>query len=66
LLNFSFWLDGTPGRSFAVTWQGEQYRGYFALCACINRALAVRRQPSSIMSVLLGSLWARGGRRVSR
>ena len=41
LLNFSFWLPGHADTSFSITWNGERHRGYFALCACINRALAV-------------------------
>jgi len=49
LLNFSFWLDGFPDRSFAVHWRGERHRGYFGLCACINRALAVRWRHSGSM-----------------
>jgi len=37
LLNFSFWSDETE--PFTVRYKGEDYRGYWSLCAAINRAL---------------------------
>ncbi|KAK7204500.1 hypothetical protein BZA70DRAFT_280889 [Myxozyma melibiosi] len=47
LLNFSFWSDvddKDTGRSdtqrFTVSWLGQQWTGYWSLCAAINRALA--------------------------
>lgn len=39
-LNFCFW--STNKSRWQVTWNGETYSGYFALCAAINRALEVR------------------------
>src|SRR5580704_7321368 len=36
VINFSFWSEDEP---FVVTYNGKQYTGYFAACACINRAL---------------------------
>uniref|UniRef100_A0A915DHH2 Queuosine 5'-phosphate N-glycosylase/hydrolase n=1 Tax=Ditylenchus dipsaci TaxID=166011 RepID=A0A915DHH2_9BILA len=42
LINFSFWMD--DGSCFAVSYTAKdgttsQYSGYFAACACVNRAL---------------------------
>ncbi|KAH8548955.1 hypothetical protein BGW37DRAFT_160671 [Umbelopsis sp. PMI_123] len=46
LLNFSFWSDRDPDdksvphpERYAVEYQGVNYTGYWALCACINRAI---------------------------
>lgn len=36
-LNFSFWSDNPE--KIAVTYKGNQYTGYWTLCACMNRAL---------------------------
>ncbi|KAI8874216.1 hypothetical protein GQ42DRAFT_62820 [Ramicandelaber brevisporus] len=40
-LNFSFWHDvpDDAEQQFAVEYNGELHRGYWSLCACINRAL---------------------------
>ncbi|RKP23574.1 UPF0553 protein C9orf64-like protein [Syncephalis pseudoplumigaleata] len=41
LLNFSFWSDAgefSPDR-YTVVYNGQSYTGYWALCACINRAI---------------------------
>ncbi|KAI8577001.1 hypothetical protein K450DRAFT_274173 [Umbelopsis ramanniana AG] len=45
LLNFSFWSERDPDDKsvpnparYAVEYQGVKYTGYWALCACINRA----------------------------
>ncbi|KAJ1679253.1 hypothetical protein EV182_002423 [Spiromyces aspiralis] len=39
-LNFSFFSDlKDEDRQYAVTLDGVQYKGYWSLCACINRAL---------------------------
>ncbi|VDO46016.1 unnamed protein product, partial [Brugia timori] len=35
-INFSFWSDDV---NFKVTFHDKQHTGYFAACACINRAL---------------------------
>ncbi|KAI9506019.1 hypothetical protein BX070DRAFT_187652 [Coemansia spiralis] len=39
-LNFSFWTDksGSPHKQYTVTLDGHAYRGYWTLCAAINRA----------------------------
>ena len=40
LLNFSFFSDeADPDRQFYVTYRGEQFTGYWSLCAAVNRAL---------------------------
>jgi hypothetical protein len=40
LLNFSFFSDEkAPEREFYVTYKGEQFTGYWSLCAAVNRAL---------------------------
>ncbi|KAJ2687782.1 hypothetical protein IWW39_002662 [Coemansia spiralis] len=39
-LNFSFWCDQPPSRQYSVTLDGKTYRGYWTLCAAVNRALA--------------------------
>ncbi|XP_065203580.1 queuosine 5'-phosphate N-glycosylase/hydrolase isoform X2 [Planococcus citri] len=36
-LNFCFW--STNKSQWRVTWNGETYSGYFALCAAVNRAM---------------------------
>ncbi|KAJ1917459.1 hypothetical protein H4219_003202 [Mycoemilia scoparia] len=39
-LNFSFWSDQIQSdKKYAVTLDGVKYKGYWSLCACINRAL---------------------------
>lgn len=37
-LNFSFWNDD-DSRPYTVAYRGQHYRGYWSLCAAINRAL---------------------------
>lgn len=37
-LNFSFWMPET-GPQYLVTYRGQTYTGYLAMCAAINRAL---------------------------
>ena len=40
LLNFSFFSDEPDvNKRFYVTYDGEQYTGYWSLCAAVNRAL---------------------------
>jgi len=39
-INFSFWTDPSSEPAWEVTWQGRIHTGYFAACACVNRALA--------------------------
>ncbi|KAJ1965082.1 hypothetical protein GGI12_000998 [Dipsacomyces acuminosporus] len=43
-LNFSFWSDksisSNHARQYTVSLDGEQYTGYWTLCAAINRAMA--------------------------
>ncbi|KAM3588653.1 hypothetical protein VKS41_001094 [Umbelopsis sp. WA50703] len=46
LLNFSFWSERDPDDKsvphparYAVEYDGVKYTGYWALCACINRAI---------------------------
>ncbi|CAO3670091.1 unnamed protein product [Umbelopsis vinacea] len=46
LLNFSFWSERDPDDKsvphparYAVEYEGVRYTGYWALCACINRAI---------------------------
>lgn len=42
-LNFSFWTtEGDPSHGYSVRFGGEEYTGYWSLCAAINRALEVR------------------------
>lgn len=38
-LNFCFWSRNK--KHWQITWQGETYSGYFALCAAIKRAIEV-------------------------
>ncbi|KJH46110.1 hypothetical protein DICVIV_07842 [Dictyocaulus viviparus] len=38
-INFSFWPD--KGSKYEVTYNGIKYTGYFALCAAVNKALAL-------------------------
>ncbi|KAJ2390851.1 hypothetical protein H4S02_001631 [Coemansia sp. RSA 2611] len=39
-LNFSFWsARASPAEQYTVTLDGHAYRGYWSLCAAINRAL---------------------------
>ena len=42
-LNFSFWTDEDV-EPWTVRYEGQDYTGYWALCASINRALKVRRK----------------------
>jgi len=40
LLNFSFFSDEKdPEKRFFVLYKGEQYTGYWSLCAAVNRAV---------------------------
>uniref|UniRef100_A0A914UWV2 Queuosine 5'-phosphate N-glycosylase/hydrolase n=1 Tax=Plectus sambesii TaxID=2011161 RepID=A0A914UWV2_9BILA len=40
VINFSFWSEADDGVSkFLVTYNSKTYSGYFAACACVNRAL---------------------------
>ncbi|KAJ2489970.1 hypothetical protein IWW37_003518 [Coemansia sp. RSA 2050] len=39
-LNFSFWTDQATTRQYSVTLDGKRYRGYWTLCAAVNRALS--------------------------
>ncbi|KAL2918505.1 hypothetical protein HK105_201906 [Polyrhizophydium stewartii] len=39
LLNFSFWHERSTRQRFTVEIDGETYKGYWTLCACIQRAL---------------------------
>lgn len=36
-INFSFWTE--EGAKFVVTYKEKSYTGYFAGCACVNRAI---------------------------
>uniref|UniRef100_A0A915AU26 Queuosine 5'-phosphate N-glycosylase/hydrolase n=2 Tax=Parascaris univalens TaxID=6257 RepID=A0A915AU26_PARUN len=36
-INFSFWTE--EGAKFVVTYKDKSYTGYFAGCACVNRAI---------------------------
>lgn len=45
-LNFCFWHP-TSDAYFAVDFEGTHHRGYMSLCACINRAMAVRNTLAS-------------------
>ncbi|KAJ2484944.1 hypothetical protein EV174_002056 [Coemansia sp. RSA 2320] len=38
-LNFSFWSDKQANEQYTVTLDGQTYRGYWTLCAAVNRAL---------------------------
>ncbi|KAJ2722816.1 hypothetical protein GGI07_003071 [Coemansia sp. Benny D115] len=38
-LNFSFWTSQPLDKQYSVTFNGTTYRGYWTLCAAINRAL---------------------------
>ncbi|KAJ1943521.1 hypothetical protein FBU59_002883 [Linderina macrospora] len=38
-LNFSFWTDKTRASQYTVTLDGQAYRGYWTLCAAVNRAM---------------------------
>ncbi|KAJ1811700.1 hypothetical protein LPJ75_004016 [Coemansia sp. RSA 2598] len=38
-LNFSFWTSKPVDQQYAVTLDGTTYRGYWTLCAAINRAV---------------------------
>ncbi|KAI8324214.1 hypothetical protein GQ54DRAFT_79689 [Martensiomyces pterosporus] len=40
-LNFSFWSDkgGSPEKQYTVSLDGHAYKGYWTLCAAINRAI---------------------------
>eukprot|EP00033_Pygsuia_biforma_P001897 GCRY01002118.1.p1 GENE.GCRY01002118.1~~GCRY01002118.1.p1 ORF type:complete len:338 (-),score=66.53 GCRY01002118.1:220-1233(-) len=37
-LNFSFWNDD-PSHPYSVSFEGENYTGYYSLCAAINRGI---------------------------
>lgn len=39
-INFSFWTNPSSEPAWEVTWQGKTHTGYFAACACVNRAIA--------------------------
>ncbi len=39
LINFSFWTECDDQLSSFVIYHNRQYTGYFAACACINRAI---------------------------
>ena len=39
-INFSFWTNPSSEPAWEVTWHGGTHTGYFAACACVNRALA--------------------------
>eukprot|EP00842_Homolaphlyctis_polyrhiza_P002680 jgi/Hompol1/3412/HPOL_003230-RA len=39
LLNFSFWNERSVLPRFSITFDDETYKGYWTLCACIQRAL---------------------------
>lgn len=49
-LNFSFWSDAgedAPDR-YTVSFDGERYTGYWALCACIQRGKQGESEPISL------------------
>jgi Potential Queuosine, Q, salvage protein family len=39
LLNFSFWSERSEGERFAVKYRGKRWTGYWALVACLQRAV---------------------------
>ncbi|ORX69288.1 hypothetical protein DL89DRAFT_268291 [Linderina pennispora] len=38
-LNFSFWTDKPQANQYTVSLDGQAYRGYWTLCAAVNRAM---------------------------